>query len=60
MRTTQENDQLFMNLMKLNTTFIWKGYELHLNGDHIKVTSPEAWNELKKSTTEDFHKFIKQ
>ena len=60
MRTTQENDQLFMNLMRLNTTFIWNGFELQLNGDHIKVNSEDALNELKKNTTKDFHEFIKQ
>jgi len=60
MRTKQENDQLFMNLMKLNTIFFWNGFELHLNGDHIKVNSEYAIKELKKNTTKDFHEFIKQ
>jgi hypothetical protein len=60
MRTLQENDELFQKLMKLKTTFLWNGFELHLNGDHIKVNSEDALKELKKNTTKDFHEFIKQ
>ena len=58
MRTTQENDQLFMNLMRLNTTFFWNGFELHLMGDHIEVFTKEALDELKSHTSEEFHKYI--
>jgi hypothetical protein len=59
MRTTQDNDHFFTDLMKLKTTFYWKGHELQLTGDHIEVFTQEALEELKKNTTEDFHKFIK-
>jgi hypothetical protein len=60
MRTTKDNDTFFRDLMKLKTTFYWKGHELQLTGDHIEVFTQESLEELKKNTTEDFHKFIKQ
>jgi hypothetical protein len=55
MRTLEENDELFLNLMKLNTTFYWRGHELELKGDHIQVNTPEALNELKINTSEAFY-----
>lgn len=58
MRTLQENDELFLNLMRLKTTFYWKGHELSLNGDHIKVFTEEAFQELLNHTSEDIHKLI--
>ena len=33
MRTTQDNDTFFTDLMKLKTTFYWKGHELQLMGE---------------------------
>lgn len=59
MRTLQENDELFINLMKLKTTFHWNGHELELNGDHIKVYTEEAHNDLKMNTSEEFHRLIR-
>ena len=59
MRTLQENDDLFINMMKLNTTFYWNGHELDLKGDHIKVYTEEAHNDLKMNTSEEFHKLIR-
>lgn len=59
MRTLEENDELFLNLMKLNTTFYWRGYELKLKGDHIQVNTPEALNELKENTSEEIHELIR-
>ena len=59
MRTIKENDEFFTNLMKLKTTFYWKGHELELKGDHIKVVTIEALNDLKMNTSSDFHKIIK-
>jgi hypothetical protein len=58
MRTTQDNDTFFTDLMKLKTTFYWKGHELQLTGDHIEVFTQEAFDELKSQTSEDFHKHI--
>ena len=54
MRTLEENNELFLNLMKLKTTFYWRGHELELKGDHIQVNTPEALNELKMNTSEAF------
>ena len=54
MRTLEENDELFLNLMKLKTTFYWRGHELELKGDHIQVNTPVALNELKINTSEAF------
>ena len=59
MRTIKENDEFFTNLMKLKTTFYWKGHVLELKGDHIKVVTIEALNDLKMNTSCDFHKIIK-
>ena len=59
MRTLQENDELFINLMKLNTTFYWNGHELELKGDHIKVYTEIALKDLKMNTSEEFHKLIR-
>jgi hypothetical protein len=58
MRTTQDNKTFFIDLMKLKTTFYWKGHELQLMGDHIEVLTQEALNELRSQTSEDFHKHI--
>jgi hypothetical protein len=58
MRTTQDNDTFFTDLMKLKTTFYWKGHELQLTGDHIEVFTQEAFDELKSQTSKDFHKHI--
>jgi hypothetical protein len=58
MRTTQDNDTFFTDLMKLKTTFYWKGNELQLTGDHIEVFTQEAFDELKSQTSEDFHEHI--
>jgi len=59
MRTLQENDELFINLMKLKTTFYWRGHQLELNGEHIKVLTEDALNELKNNTSEIIHELIK-
>jgi hypothetical protein len=58
MRAKEENDQLFKNLMKLNSIFIWKGHQLELTGESIHVTNELAFKELKENTTSAFHKFI--
>ena len=58
MRAKEENDQLFQNLMKLNSIFIWKGHQLELTGESINVTNELAFKVLKENTTSDFHKFI--
>jgi hypothetical protein len=58
MRVKEENDQLFQNLMKLNSIFIWKGHLLELTGESIHVTNELALKELKENTTSDFHNFI--
>jgi hypothetical protein len=59
MRTLQENDELFINLMKLKTTFHWNGHELGLNGDYVKVYTEEAYSDLKMNTSEEFHRLIR-
>ena len=59
MRTLEENDDFFRNLMKLNTTFYWRGHELELKGDHIQVNTPEALKELKENTSEEIHELIR-
>lgn len=58
MRVKEENDQLFKNLMKLNSIFIWKGHQLELTGESIQVTNELAFKELKENTTSAFHNFI--
>ena len=58
MRTTHDNDTFFTDLMKLKTTFYWKGHELQLMGDHIEVFTQEALDELRSQTSEDFHKHL--
>ena len=52
MKTTQEYDTFFTDLMKLKSTFYWQGHELQLLGDHIEVFTQEALNELKSHTSE--------
>lgn len=59
MRTLQENDELFINLMKLNTTFYWNGHVLELKGDHIRVYTEEALKDLRNHVSENFHNKIK-
>jgi hypothetical protein len=59
MRTLEENDDFFRNLMKLKTTFYWRGHELELKGDHIQVNTPEALVELKENTSEEIHELIR-
>ena len=59
MRTLKQNDELFINLMKLNTKFYWNDHELELNGDHIKVCTQEAFKDLKMNTSNEFHKLIR-
>lgn len=59
MRTLKENDELFLNLMKLKTTFYWRGHQLELNGEYIKVLTEDALDELKNSTSEIIHERIK-
>jgi hypothetical protein len=59
MRTIKENDVFFEDLMKLNTTFYWKGHELQLNGNHIQVFIQDAFNELKTQTSKEFHTNIR-
>ena len=59
MRTLQENDELFINLIKLKTTFHWNGHVLELNGDHVKVYTEEAHNDLKMNTSKEFHRLIR-
>ena len=51
MRAKEENDQLFQNLMKLNSIFIWKGHQLELTGESINVTNELAFKELKEKTS---------
>jgi hypothetical protein len=58
MRTLKENDELFQKLMKLKTNFNWKGHQLELTGENIKVQTELAYNELKENTTSDFHEYI--
>ena len=58
MKTTQEYDTFFTDLMKLKSTFYWQGHELQLLGDHIEVFTHKALNELKSHTSEGFHKHI--
>jgi len=59
MRTLEENDDFFRNLMKLKTTFYWRGHELELKGDHIQVNTTEALNELKENTSEAFYENVR-
>ncbi len=59
MRTLEENDDFFRNLMKLKTTFYWRGHALELKGDHIQVNTPEALNELKENTSEAFYENVR-
>jgi hypothetical protein len=59
MRTIKENDVFFRNLMKLKTTFYWRGHELELKGDHIQVYTPEALTELKENTSEAFYENVR-
>lgn len=59
MRTLEENDDFFRNLMKLKTTFYWRGHKLELKGDHIQVITPEALNELKENTSEAFYENVR-
>ena len=59
MRTLEENDELLLNLMRLNTTFYWRGHELELKGDHIQVNTPEALVELKENTSEAFYDHVR-
>jgi hypothetical protein len=40
-RTIKENDVFFEDLMKLETTFYWKGHELQLKENHIQVVTLE-------------------
>ena len=58
MRTLKENDELFQKLMKLKTNFNWKGHQLELTGENIKVQTELAYYELKENTTSDFHDYI--
>jgi hypothetical protein len=58
MRTKKENDQLFQNLMKLKSNFIWREHILVFTGDGIQVSTENAYQELLENTTENFHKFI--
>ena len=58
MREKEENDQLFQNLMKLNSIFIWKGHQLELTGESIQVTNELAFKELKENTTSGFNHSI--
>jgi len=58
MRTKEENDQLFQNLMKLKSNFIWRGHTLILTGESIQADSEIAYKELKESTSNNFHPFI--
>jgi hypothetical protein len=59
MRTLEENDDFFRNLMKLKTTFYWRGHELELKGDHIQVYTPEALIELEGNTSVAFYESVK-
>lgn len=59
MRTLKENDELFLNLMKLKTTFYWNGHQLELKGDHVKVNTKSALDDLKMNTSVEFHKMIR-
>lgn len=58
MRTKEENDQLFQNLMKLKSNFIWRDHILTFTGESIHVNTENAYQELSENTTENFHKFI--
>ena len=54
----KENDELFQNLMKIISNFIWQGHTLLLTGESIQVDTELAYNELKESTSNNFHPFI--
>ncbi len=54
-RSRKQNDKFFLNLMKLNTTFYWRGHILELQGNKIQVSNMEALRELKECTSEDIH-----
>ena len=58
MRTKEENDQLFQNLMKLKSNFIWRDNIITFTGEGIHVSSEKAFQELLENTTDNFHKFI--
>jgi hypothetical protein len=58
MRTKEENDQLFQNLMKLKSNFIWRDHIITLTGESVHVSSEKAFQELLENTTDNFHKFI--
>ena len=58
MRTKEENDELFQNLMKLKSNFIWREHILVFTGDGIQVNNENAYKELLNNTTENIHKFI--
>jgi hypothetical protein len=59
MRTLEENDELFQNLKKIKSNFIWRGHTLILTGESIQVDTELAYDELKESTSKSFHPFIK-
>lgn len=58
MRTKEENDQLFQNLMKLKSNFICREHILVFTGDGNQVSNENAYKDLLDNTTENFHKFI--
>jgi hypothetical protein len=54
-RLRKQNDKFFLNLMKLNATFYWRGHLLELQGNKIQVSNMETLRELKECTSEDIH-----
>lgn len=54
-RSKKQNDDFFLDLMKLNTTFHWRGHIIELMGDKIEVSTLDALNELKENTSENIH-----
>jgi hypothetical protein len=52
-RSKKQNDDFFLNLMKLNTTFYWRGHILELQGNKIQVSNMEALKELKEQTSNE-------
>lgn len=58
MRTKEENDELFQNLMKLKSNFIWGDHIITLTGESIHVSTANAYQDLLENTTENIHNFI--
>jgi uncharacterized protein involved in tolerance to divalent cations len=59
MRTKQENNSLFKNLIKLDTIFLWRGHILQFANSLIVVRTKDAFDEIIANTCEDLHDKIK-